>query len=141
MPFKNYQLYINEQMNEIEFLDMKVSEIVSKLFHSRDVAHLFHLKTKKYNKHKALQEYYENVIDLIDDFCEQYQENKRVLDIKIDMVDINDINLVGYFEDLLNYLKLQKEEIFNSNHFSNLQAIIDDILGLIAKLLYLLKLK
>ena len=39
----------------------------------RDAAHIEHWKTKSYAKHKALNDFYDNVLELIDGFVEQYQ--------------------------------------------------------------------
>ena len=38
------------------------------LFLARDVTHSAHLNTRSYAKHKALQKFYENIIDLGDSF-------------------------------------------------------------------------
>lgn len=46
--------------------------LVAILMHSRDQAHLYHLMTKSYAEHKALQKYYEKVTDLLDDYAEAY---------------------------------------------------------------------
>lgn len=52
---------------------MKVGEFVGLLFHSRTQAHIFHLKTNDYAQHKALNEYYSEIIPLVDKFVESYQ--------------------------------------------------------------------
>jgi len=52
---------------------MKAADFVGMLFLARDVAHSVHLNTRSYAKHKALQKFYENVIDVADDFAEAYQ--------------------------------------------------------------------
>jgi hypothetical protein len=46
---------------------------VSTLFHSGTNAHFMHLQTDSYAKHKALQKYYEGIIDLVDTWAETYQ--------------------------------------------------------------------
>ena len=46
--------------------------LVAVLMHSRDQAHLFHLMTKSYAEHKALQKYYEKITELLDDYAEAY---------------------------------------------------------------------
>lgn len=35
-------------------------EFIMRLFHSRTVAHVLHLKTRSYAAHKALQKFYEH---------------------------------------------------------------------------------
>jgi hypothetical protein len=49
------------------------TEMLSKLFHARDVIHLAHLKTGSYAAHKALNEAYEYLLDFADDLVEMEQ--------------------------------------------------------------------
>ena len=51
----------------------KAEEFVSNVLVARDAAHLAHWKTTSYAEHKALGEFYEELLDLIDGFVEQYQ--------------------------------------------------------------------
>ena len=51
----------------------KFDEMVSKLFHSRTQAHVFHLQTKSYAEHIALIGYYVDIINLVDGVIESYQ--------------------------------------------------------------------
>ena len=51
----------------------KCADFVGMLFLARDVTHSAHLNTRSYAKHKALQKFYENIIDLADSFAEAYQ--------------------------------------------------------------------
>jgi hypothetical protein len=46
---------------------------VSVLFHSATNTHFMHLQTKSYAQHKALQKYYEAIVDLTDSYAEAYQ--------------------------------------------------------------------
>lgn len=48
-------------------------QFVSLVLLARDVTHLAHWKTKSYAEHKALNEFYDGVLELIDGFVEQYQ--------------------------------------------------------------------
>ena len=52
---------------------MSCANFVGILFLGRDVAHSVHLNTRSYAKHKALQKFYDNIIDLADHFAEVYQ--------------------------------------------------------------------
>lgn len=51
----------------------KAEQFVSMVLLGRDRAHLEHWKTKSYAEHKALAEFYDGVLELIDGFVEQYQ--------------------------------------------------------------------
>ena len=52
---------------------MKAAEFVGLFFLARDVTHSVHLNTRSYAKHKALQKFYEGIVDLADGFAEAYQ--------------------------------------------------------------------
>ena len=52
---------------------MKAADFVGMLFLARDVTHSVHLNTRSYSKHKALQKFYDGIIDLADTFAEAYQ--------------------------------------------------------------------
>ena len=42
----------------------KQADFLARLFHSRDVAHLVHLNTTSFAQHKALNGYYDSILDL-----------------------------------------------------------------------------
>ena len=42
-----------------------MGQFVSTLLASRTQAHIFHLQTPSFAAHKALNEYYENIVDII----------------------------------------------------------------------------
>ena len=52
---------------------MKPAEFIGCMFLARDVAHSVHLNTRSYAKHKALNKFYDGIVDLADTFAEMYQ--------------------------------------------------------------------
>lgn len=50
-----------------------VVDLLSKLMHSRNQAHILHLQTNSYAAHKALNAYYDGIIPLLDKYAETYQ--------------------------------------------------------------------
>ena len=50
-----------------------IEQLVAKTFATRNAAHLQHWKTKSFSEHMALGEFYDEVIDLVDDLVEAYQ--------------------------------------------------------------------
>jgi hypothetical protein len=48
-------------------------EMVCQMIHSQTQVHIFHLGTKSYSEHKALQTYYEGIDGLVDGLVESYQ--------------------------------------------------------------------
>lgn len=50
-----------------------IEQLVAKTFATRNAAHLQHWRTKSYAEHVALGEFYDGLIDLVDDLVEAYQ--------------------------------------------------------------------
>jgi hypothetical protein len=84
-----------------------MEELASILFHSRTQAHVFHLGVNgpgSYAAHKALQNYYEDIIDLTDGLVESYQGKYGLIKFKPVMGMDNDCsceNIIRYFEKLI----------------------------------------
>jgi hypothetical protein len=53
-------------------MNENVAMFVATLFHSGTNTHFFHLSTNSYAQHKALQKFYEGIIDLADSYAEAY---------------------------------------------------------------------
>lgn len=119
-----------------------VEKFFSKLFESREMAHIYHLQTRgeqgSYAKHMALGSYYEEVIELVDDLIEVYMGQYGVVE-NYDIIDTSitkKLDSVDYFEDLAETIRKDKSISKEDTH---LHSIIDDILCLIYKTLYKLK--
>jgi len=122
----------------------------SKLFESREMAHMFHLRSQgdgSFAAHLALQEYYEGddegeggILDLIDDLVEVYQGQYELIEgwDNIDK-DINsDVQPVQYFIELAEFIKRTRYSAILEED-AHLQAIIDEVLIVIYKLIYKLR--
>jgi hypothetical protein len=112
----------------------KHSEFINKLFHSRNVAHIVHLETTSYAKHKALNEYYDSLLDLTDELSEVSFGAMGKQKLIIPEARAEDIN--KHLSDLKSYIESNRS-IFKE---SNIQNIIDEIVTLINKTTYLLTL-
>jgi hypothetical protein len=117
--------------------------LFSKLFESREMAHIYHLQVNgeqgSHAAHKALQKYYEDVLDLIDELLETYQGQYGIVDgyETIDTAETKTKEKVEYFEGLAEFVKHGRKAI--SLEDTHLHSIIDDIVVLIYKTLYKLK--
>ena len=49
-----------------------VAMFAATLLHSATNTHFFHWSTNSYSQHKALQKYYEGIVDLVDTYVETY---------------------------------------------------------------------
>ena len=54
---------------------MMIEELISRIFSTRNHAHIMHWATKSFSEHSALGSFYDSLIDLIDKFVEAYQGN------------------------------------------------------------------
>jgi hypothetical protein len=113
----------NDQNNNSS---INVIQFFSKLFESREMAHIYHLQDKEsYKNHVVLDEYYTDVLDLIEGY-----------DI-IDTSGTKSKNVIDYFKELTSFIT-NNRNIF-SDKDTHLHSIIDDVLILIYKSLYKLK--
>lgn len=125
---------LNEQKEESN----KFNVMISKLFHSRNQVHVFHLQTKSFAEHKALNDYYDDVVDIIDGLVESYQGKYDILtsyeSYKILNYESNE-QLLKYFKELESNI----EENRKSNKDSYIQNQIDNAVELINSTIYKLK--
>jgi hypothetical protein len=117
-----------------------MNEYVGTLMQSRNQAHIYHLQTPSYAKHIALNEYYEEIVDLIDSLVEAYQgkydilKGYKMIGTLSDLEDDGDI--VDYFEKIAKYCELKREKLPQDGFLTN---IYDDIDTLLRSTLYKLK--
>jgi DNA-binding ferritin-like protein len=114
------------------------NRFVSILMNSRTQAHKFHLGTTSYAQHKALQSYYEKIVDLLDDYAEAYMgKYGRMTGIQLNSRFMRDPEKARpYFEALLD--RIQQLNLPRDTYLRNIQ---DEIVGLVRKTLYMLSLK
>jgi hypothetical protein len=114
-------------------------QFVSTLFASRTQAHVFHLQTPSFAAHKALNKYYEQIVDLTDDFVEAYQGKYGIItgysNVALQEYESDDA-VINYFAVLDMYISKTREMICPDSY---LQNIIDEIVALINSTLYKLK--
>ena len=144
MQFKKKNMFLREQEEDS---DVKVNDIknnssfqdmVSILLHSQTQTHIFHLQTKSYSEHKALQNYYEGIDGLVDGVIESYQGKYDILtsykSIKTEEYKNND-QVIKYFKALDAMVEKNRKEIKESF----IQNQIDTIQELIYSTLYRLR--
>lgn len=123
---------INDNTND-EFCEM-----VCRLLHSQTQVHVFHLQTKSYSEHKALQGYYEGIDALVDGIVESYQ-GKYGLITNYKSYDMeqysNGKKTIGYFMELLKVIEENRESVEDSY----IQNQIDTVQELINSTVYKLK--
>jgi DNA-binding ferritin-like protein len=120
-----------------------VSNFFSKLFESREMAHVYHLQVRgdegSFARHEALGKYYEAILDFIDDIIEIYQGQYGIVE-NYDVIDTSDTKSkepIAYFEEVAEYIKHARKCIKDED--THMHNIIDEIVALIYKTLYRLK--
>lgn len=64
-----------------------IAEIIGVMFMSRTYSHMAHLKTGSHAKHKALNKFYDDIVDLADDLAEAAQGEWGKLEIPFKQID------------------------------------------------------
>jgi DNA-binding ferritin-like protein len=117
-----------------------VSKFISKLLESREMAQVYHWTVKgdmgSHAAHLALQTYYEEVIEFIDDIVEIYQGQYGLIegyDI-IDTTDSKSKDRLDYFKEAVEFVKSERTCIkAEDTHIHN---IIDELIALQYKTIY-----
>ena len=122
----------------------EASKFFSKLFESREMAHVYHLSVKgdmgSYAAHVALGVYYEGILEFIDELIETYQGQYELIE-SFDMINTIDTKSkppIEYFEELVMFIKSTRNTSLSAED-THLQNVIDEVVGLIYRTLYKLK--
>ncbi len=117
---------------------MKASDLIGTLFLARDFAHVTHLSTRCFAKHKALDDFYHEIILLADSFAEAYQGRHGLLGAISLQSAKKFVDIVSFLEDQLKEIEENRYEIVEKTDTA-LQNILDEIVGLYLTTLYKLK--
>lgn len=117
---------------------MKCADFVGTLFLARDVAHSVHLNTRSFAKHSALNEFYDEIVELADKFAEAYQGRHGLIGPISLMSAKKTTNIVEFLEDSLADIEKMRFEVCEKTD-TPIQNIIDEIVGLYLSTLYKLK--
>jgi len=113
----------------------EVAEFVAQLLHSSTVTHFMHWATNSYAQHKALGKYYEQIIELVDQYAEAYMGRYEQLK-KFPEEFHTESDPVKYLEAMKNFVAEAREELPQD---TALQNLIDEIADLINSTIYKLK--
>jgi len=112
---------------------MTPGKFIGTLFHSRDTMHIAHLQTTSFAEHKALNAYYDGILDLTDKFTEAYFGRFKRVEIVIPESKI--LDATSHLKELRSIIDTER-----ANYPSELQNIMDEMIALTDKILYLLTL-
>jgi hypothetical protein len=116
----------------------------SKLFESKEMAHVYHLQVKgddgSHATHVALGVYYEEAPNMIDELIEVYMGQYDVVE-GYDIIDTNvsrTLDPLEYFMGVGEFIKSERYQAIQESD-THLHSIIDEIANLVYRLTYKLK--
>lgn len=133
-----------EQQSQTTTEKSGASKFASKMFESREMAHVYHLQVKgdtgSHAAHLALNEYYDEILEFIDDLIEAYQGQYEIIEEyqTIDTTDTKTKDKLDYFNELAQFIKENRKTCFNQED-THLQNTIDEMLALVYRTIYKLK--
>ena len=115
-------------------------EFVGLLFLAREITHRIHLKTLSFAEHKTLNEFYDGIIPLADDFAQQYMGRYGM---RLDIPYVTN-KYKGTVSEVLRqqmeWIEANRQQIVPRTETA-LQNKIDEIVGLYQNTLYQLTLQ
>jgi DNA-binding ferritin-like protein len=121
-----------------------IGHLIALLFLGRDLAHREHLKAQgpgSFARHKALNDFYINIIELADNLAEAYQgrQGKPISEIPL-LENKGDGEIAEQLRKQLDWIEANRYEAVKKTD-TPLQNIIDEICGEYLSALYMLSLK
>jgi len=116
-----------------------VGQFISTLMSARTQAHIFHLQTPSFAAHKALNEFYEDIVDAIDILVESYQGKYGIIqgygNVALQEYQSCD-GIIAYFATLVMFIEKSRSMIAQDSYIQNQ---VDELVALIYSLLYKLR--
>lgn len=115
-----------------------IGELILRLFHARTNAHVLHLQTRSYAAHKALNDFYDGIVDIADSLAEAYQGEHGLIDFTIKSAYRQQADGLVMLTELAEWLEKNRYEAVEAED-TYLHNIIDTALELIRSTIYKLK--
>jgi len=116
-----------------------VGQFISTLMSARTQAHIFHLQTPSFAAHKALNKFYDKIVDTIDGLVESYQGKYGIIKgySNIGLQEYQSCDaIIAYFNTLVMFVEKGRSMIAQDSYIQNQ---IDELVALIYSLLYKLR--
>jgi hypothetical protein len=116
-----------------------MGQFVSTLLASRTQAHIFHLQTPSFAAHKALNDYYDEIVGVTDGLVESYQGKYGIITgySNIALQEYQSCEaIIVFFETLCMYVEKSRQLICQDSYIQNQ---IDEIVALIKSTIYKLR--
>ncbi len=120
---------------------MDFAKFISYLFHSRTQAHIFHLQTRSFAAHAALNAYYDGIVALADGLVETYQGKYGVLEgySNFSLIETENCeDMISYFQALLKAIENNRSSFASDSYLQNqVDTVVELLTSTIYKLTYL----
>jgi len=113
-----------------------IQQFIGLLFASRDYAHKAHLNTDSYAQHMALNNFYDEIVDLADSLAEAWMGRNAQLIGEIPIITAPKGEPLVVIKRLLDVIQETRDFVSNDSVLSN---IIDEIEQLYSSTIYKLK--
>lgn len=119
---------------------MEINEFISPLKQSFEQAVVWHHQTTSFSEHKALNNYYDEIVPLLDELIESIQGIYPRIESYVlsPTVDWSEGISTTYFKGLYGFVQEHRKMVYQESFIQNQ---IDEIAQLIAETLYQLSLK
>ena len=113
-----------------------IGEFLLICFHARTNAHVLHLTTRSYAVHKALNEFYDEIVDLADSFAEAYIGSYGLIEFPETPYEphTDALKLLDELDDSIDGVR----DTLNKGD-THLMSILDEIAALVASTRYKLR--
>lgn len=120
---------------------MTIDQFINEAFAIRNQVHLWHIQTKGYAEHKALGEFYDGWLDLVDSFIETYagKYERPTGGLSCTAIPYREDLSISYIRNVANWM--QSSDLRSIAPDSDLQNILDELTSLANHTAYLLTLK
>lgn len=102
-------------MRDVKNFELGLAHAITRAFAIRDQAHIFHLQTKSFARHKNLDNFYHQFLDDVDDLIEMImgKYNTEPNDFKqVEPISFND-----FTESVLHKFYTEAENLFNRDFY------------------------
>ena len=114
-----------------------LEELVERVFCARNASHLEHWATNSFSIHTALGEFYDAIIDKIDEIVEVYQGSYGVQNLECDYEDYCKGKAVKWIPEHVSWIYVNRDGICKKN--SMLVNIVEELLAIYARTHYKLE--
>lgn len=114
-----------------------LEELVERVFCARNASHLEHWSTDSFSIHMALGEFYDEVVDKIDEIVEVYQGSYGVQKLNLDYEDYCKGKAVKWIPEHVSWIYANRDGICKKN--AMLVNIVEELLAIYARTHYKLE--